>query len=78
MPATRDTDETREAGRILERVARQADAGGAPAERTPSDRGRSEAADPMEVLGTRIGRALGIALTIGLVIWLLRFAVTHG
>lgn len=79
MTTTRDQDDARNARRILDRVARQAEAGGAPAERRVSPSGSTpEAADPIEVLGTRIGRALGLVLTVGLVIGLIGFGLIHG
>ena len=79
MATTRDQDDARDARRILDRVARQAEAGGAPDQRRVSSFvSTPEAADPIEILGTRIGRALGLVLTIGLVIGLIGFVVIQG
>ena len=73
----RDEEESR---RILERVARESDSGGltqmggvlgAARRRIEADMPRG--ADPIEYWGTRIGRFLGLLITIAIVGWLLLY-----
>jgi hypothetical protein len=66
-----DKNRQAESRRILERVAREAEADGAPARMTRqrNDSGADED-DWAEYWGMRIGRALGVVLLIGLLIWL--------
>ncbi|TIQ45518.1 MAG: hypothetical protein E5X61_15400 [Mesorhizobium sp.] len=67
-----------ESRRIIERVARETDpasfiartAKGARDHVTAADADQS---DPIEYWGTRIGRALGLVIAIGLLIWLVLF-----
>jgi hypothetical protein len=78
MAQRRDNDN--ESRRIVERVARETDPGGtsfiartakgAHDHITAADADRS---DPIEYWGTRIGRALGLIIAIGLLIWLVLF-----
>jgi hypothetical protein len=78
MAQRRDNDN--ESRRIIERVARETDPGGtsffartakgAHDHITAADADRS---DPIEYWGTRIGRALGLIIAIGLLIWLVLF-----
>lgn len=77
-------DSDAESRRIIERVARETDPGGASFlartargardHVTAADADRS---DPIEYWGTRIGRAAGLLIAIGLLIWLVLF-VTRG
>ncbi|MER9964362.1 hypothetical protein NKJ72_26095 [Mesorhizobium sp. M0045] len=71
-------DSDAESRRIIERVARETDPGGtsflARDRVTAADADRS---DPIEYWGTRIGRAAGLLIAIGLLIWLVLF-VTRG
>ncbi|RWM96409.1 MAG: hypothetical protein EOR84_14350 [Mesorhizobium sp.] len=76
MAERQDSDD--ESRRIIERVARETDpassaarsAKGARDDVTAADRG-----DPIEYWGTRIGRALGLIVGIGLLIWLVLFII---
>ncbi|RWK37998.1 hypothetical protein [Mesorhizobium sp.] len=77
MAGRQDSDD--ESRRIIERVARETDpasvartAKGARDDVTAADADR---ADPIEYWGTRIGRALGLIVGIGLLIWLVLFII---
>ncbi len=80
MAGRQDSDD--ESRRILERIARETDPSGtsfvaravkdAHDHVTATDADRS---DPIEYWGTRVGRALGLLLAIGLMIWLVLFII---
>ncbi|MET2832328.1 hypothetical protein [Mesorhizobium shangrilense] len=80
MAGRQDNDD--ESRRILERIARETDPSGtsfmaravkgAHDHVTATDADRS---DPIEYWGTRVGRALGLLLAIGLMIWLVLFII---
>jgi hypothetical protein len=69
----------KESERILDRIARESDGGSSLFERA-AKRTRdhvmaadAEGEDRIEVLGTRIGRVLGSAITVGLIAWLIYY-----
>ncbi len=65
MRSDHDAERKNESSRILARVAREADPGG------PSTSvGTGDRDDWIEYWGTRIGRMLGIAITVALLGWL--------
>jgi hypothetical protein len=73
----RDSDRQKESRRILDRVSREADSGGFTTLGTAveSVRRRVEAETPRDVdaidyWGTRIGRALGLVITVAIILWL--------
>lgn len=70
-----------ESRRILDRIAREADADGASAterRNRPVHTGESaDSEDWAEYWGTKIGRALGLLLLIGLLIWMIRFLMNR-
>ncbi|MBZ9675452.1 hypothetical protein [Mesorhizobium sp. ES1-1] len=75
-------DSERESRRILNRVARETDpAGNSFVARRAKGMGDHVAAadvdpdDPIEVWGTRIGRTLGLLLTLGLMGWLVLYVI---
>lgn len=85
MASHRDSDGEKESRRILDRIARESEGGGASymTRKTAEMRDHLAAADvdkadPIEHLGTRIGRILGFVLTIGLLLWLIHFLVRGG
>lgn len=87
MPGTpRDAGRDREAEsrRILDRVSREVEAGGATADRmmrraTEGLVGPSADKDDwVEYWGTRIGRIAGLAIGIGLMLWLVVYLVRGG
>lgn len=78
MAKRRDTDDEAEARRILRRVEQETQ----PERRnvTPSfitrmENPQTDPHDPVEQWGIRIGRAIGFALTVGLVLWFLSYLV---
>lgn len=80
--ADKESDRDIESRRILDRVAREADSSASPlvsrtARRTKDHLMAADAdpADPIEYWGTRIGRAIGLVVTIGLIVWLVIFVV---
>jgi len=80
MAGRQDSD--RESRRILERVAQETDPAGTSfvARTTKGVRDHVGAADadrtdPIEVWGTRIGRTLGLLLTLGLMVWLVLYVI---
>jgi hypothetical protein len=82
MAQRQDSDS--ESRRIIERVARETDPGGtsfiartAKGARDHVAAADADRSDPIEYWGTRIGRALGLVIAIGLLVWLLLF-VTRG
>lgn len=82
MAGRQDNDS--ESRRIIERVARESDPGGtsfiAQAAKGARDHvaaADADRSDPIEYWGTRIGRALGLLIAIGLLVWLVLF-VTQG
>jgi hypothetical protein len=75
-------DSESESRRILERVARETDPSGTSfvARTTKGVRDHVSAADadrddPIEVWGTRIGRTIGLLLTLGLMVWLVLYVI---
>jgi hypothetical protein len=80
--ADKEADKERESQRILDRVGREADSSGFSIVSRTTKRTRDHLAaadadqsDAMEYWGTRIGRAIGLAVTIGLIVWLVIFVV---
>ena len=80
--AGKEPDRDIESRRILDRVAREAGSGSMPLVSRTARRARdhlaandADPADPIEYWGTRIGRAIGLAVTFGLVVWLVLFLV---
>lgn len=76
---TRESDRQSKADsrRIIDRVSREADAGGRP---PPGVDGKGYDAEPedwVDVWGTRIGRSLGFLVVIGLIVYL-GLLVTRG
>ncbi|GAA2835178.1 hypothetical protein EDC40_104546 [Aminobacter aminovorans] len=85
MASPRDSEGEKESRRILDRIARESEPGGASfvSRKTGEMRNHLSAADvdksdPIEHIGTRIGRILGFLLTIGLVLWLINYLVRGG
>ncbi len=85
MASPRDSDGEKESRRILDRIARESEGGGTAyvARKAGKVRDHLTAADvdqsdPIEHMGTRIGRVLGFVLTIGLILWLVNFLVRGG
>jgi hypothetical protein len=75
-------DSDRESRRILERVARETDPAGNSfvARSTKGVRDHiiaadADRADLIEVWGTRVGRTLGMLLTLGLMAWLVLYVI---
>jgi len=73
-------DNDSESRRIIERVARETDPGGTSFIARTAKGARDHVAavdadrsDPIEYWGTRIGRALGLLIAIGLLVWLVYF-----
>ena len=78
----KDTGRERESRRILDRVGREADSSGFSIVSRTTKRTRdhltaadADQRDAIEYWGTRIGRAIGLAVTIGLIVWLVIFVV---
>jgi len=78
----KDTDRDIESRRILDRIAREADSSAMPQGSRTAQRvhdhltaADTDPADPIEYWGTRIGRAIGLVVTIGLIVWLVIFVV---
>jgi hypothetical protein len=76
------TSDEVESRRILDRVAREADPGGlsligtvAGAARKRFGQDMPADADPVDYWGTKIGRFLGLLITIVLIVWLLLFLI---
>ena len=75
-----------ESRRILDRIARESEGGGTSYHGAQDRRGMrdhlaaadADQSDPIEHIGTRIGRILGFVLTIGLLLWLIQFLVRGG
>lgn len=85
MAADRDRQQERESRRILKSVAGESDSSGTSlAGRTAKRVGDHLSAadtdpeDRIETWGTRIGRVLGMAIMIGLAIWLFRLVFSNG
>lgn len=85
MASPRDSDGEKDSRRILDRIARESDPGGASFVARKASKMRNhlgaadvDKADPIEHIGTRIGRILGFLLTIGLVLWLINYLVRGG
>lgn len=81
MAQPRD-DEKAESRRIIERVERETDGGASLVGRT-SDRLQKHLSadgvdDPIEKMGTRIGRILGFLITTAIVGWLIVYIVQGG
>jgi hypothetical protein len=77
-----DAKRQAESRRILERIAREAEADGASARMATRGRGHADAEnadneDWAEYWGTKIGRGLGVVLLIGLLTWLI-FTLVRG
>jgi len=78
-------DDESEARRILERVARETEPGGASPVMRAAKGARdhvmavdADLSDPIEYWGTRIGRVLGLVIAIGLLAWLVYVATRGG
>lgn len=85
MASPRNSDGEKESRRILDRVARESEAGGGAFVRCKAGEMRDhlgaadvDRSDRIEHIGTRIGRILGFVLTIGLILWLVNFLVRGG
>ena len=80
-----DERDRTEARRILERINAEMDSSGLATGGSAVERmrkhfagGDADPEDRIEVVGRRIGRALSLALFIGLLVWLALFLVQHG
>lgn len=76
MDNSRNDDREAEAGRILDRLARESGPGSLMARAVDGVRGHvtardDKAEDAIELWGTRIGRALGLLITVALFAWLI-------
>lgn len=80
MPEHDDRDRTTEARRILDRVSKEADSSGfawMPSRRGPQRPGSAEPLDgddPLDAWASRVGRTIGMAVTVGLLLWLVLYA----
>lgn len=84
MNSRKDDSET-ESRRILDRIAKESAAGGQSFLARRADRARDHLSgadidpdDRIELWGTRIGRGLGLIVTIVLVLWLIVFVFGGG
>lgn len=82
MADGKDDPRARESRRILERVSQEVDSSGFSTlgSATGAMRRRMEAdtpagVDPIEYWGTRIGRGLGLAITVALIVWLIAYVL---
>jgi hypothetical protein len=82
MAAGKETGGERESRRILDRVAREADSSSSSAVSRTTKRARdhlsaadADQSDAIEYWGTRIGRAMGLIMTVGLIVWLVILVV---
>jgi hypothetical protein len=80
-----ESDRETESRRILDRVSREAESGGASMAARLGKRARNhvaardvDRADWAEYWGTRIGRVLGLVLIAGLIVWLVLFVIRGG
>ncbi|MBA3448686.1 MAG: hypothetical protein H0T56_13995 [Pseudaminobacter sp.] len=85
MAAGGDDDRDAESRRILDRVAREAESGGSSLVSRAVRRARDHVSaadadrdDTIEYWGTRVGRVLGLVLTIGIIVWLVAFVTSGG
>lgn len=85
MASPRDSDGEKESRRILDRIARESEGGGRSYVTRKTDQFRDhltavdvDKSDAIEHIGTRIGRILGVVLTVGLLLWLINFLVRGG
>jgi hypothetical protein len=85
MANHRNGEAETESRRILERVSREAESGGRSAVGRATQRARDHVSaadvdrdDWAEYWGTRIGRIFGVALVVGLIVWLVLFVVRGG
>lgn len=85
MPKDRDENGEAESRRILGRMASEAEAGGmsfvSRAAKGTMDRIAAKDADPsdpIEYWGTRVGRMLGLALAVALMVWLVIYVTRNG
>jgi hypothetical protein len=85
VKSRKDQDDIRESRRILDRVSREAEAG-APAILSQTARKirdhvstvNAEQSDPIDYWGTRIGRGLGLVITVALIVGLVIFVARGG
>jgi tetrahydromethanopterin S-methyltransferase subunit G len=80
MAERRDKDDEAESRRIIERVTQESEPGGVvrrTAQRLEDHLSAADAEpdDRIEKWGTRIGRGIGLLLTIGLILWFLSYLV---
>ena len=85
MAENGDGDRETESRRILDRVSREAESGGASMAGRMATRVRGhvgardvDRADWAEYWGTRIGRVLGLVIVAGLIVWLVLFVIRGG
>jgi hypothetical protein len=85
MPKRRAEEEDAESCRILTRLAGEADPGGASfivqqaiGVKNHVTAANADRSDPIEYWGTRIGRVLGLALAVALMVWLVIFLTRGG
>lgn len=82
MSNEKDSDSQRESRRILDRVAREADSSGFATLGSAVDAMRRQAnaktphdVDPIEYWGTKIGRGLGLVITVAIIVWLVAYVL---
>ena len=80
-----DDRDSAESRRILERVSHESDPSSASLPARAANRAQehfaaadADRSDPIELWGTRIGRTIGLVVTIGLIIWLAFFVLRGG
>jgi hypothetical protein len=85
MAASEDDERARESRRILRGIARETEPGGTGFIAGAANDARNhftaadiDPRDGIEYWGTRIGRALGAIITVGIVVWLVRYLLGGG
>jgi hypothetical protein len=78
MQSGRKIDDEGESQRILARLAGETEAGSAARGAATKSAGPSPDDDPIEYWGTRIGRGLGLVITVVLIAWLVMYVVRGG
>jgi hypothetical protein len=76
MQSGRKIDDESESRRILSRLAGETEAGSAATDGRASPTSPDD--DPIEYWGTRIGRGLGLVITVALIAWLAVFVLQGG
>ena len=78
MQNGRKIDDESESRSILKRLAGETDAGSAARAVPPEGQAPQPDYDPIEYWGTRIGRGLGLVITVALIAWIAVFVLQGG